>query len=473
MHRTALRWRHFILVATAFIAASRVGLAAPAASLRSSLFAAITRGDVVQVKRLLAKGVNPNAPSPEGQTPLILAAKLTRIEICAALLAKGADPYRVNADGWNALLIAWHNLHMRSKDDQDMLVRPERKLIHMMLKADAQRHKLPLIGAIEAEDLPAVLHLLASGTNPDEHDSYGWTALMWAAYQGNEDICKVLVAHSAHVNLQDQDGYSALILAASNATLPSHCYPPYLSYWLVDHTPVVEDLLEAGADPNLKDKHGITALANAGRSLRGLGFNHAMCMALIQYGARVDVPGYGGQSLLEIAAYGMDKRLVDILLRRRPTQSDKDAALASANRLHNETVLMDAEHQKEFHQARMEMVQRLLEAGADPRGKDRSGEPTLSLAISSVAYEKESGREIVRLLIAHGADVNARPGLEMTPLMRAIEAGDVEIVRYLLTQGAQVNATAIVHGRTMTALTLAHLRKLPEIIYVLEQAGAQ
>jgi ankyrin repeat protein len=59
----------------------------------------------------------------------------------------------------------------------------------------------------------------------------------------------------------------------------------------------------------------------------------------------------------------------------------------------------------------------------------------------------EGHLEIVKLLLEHGADVNAKTAYE-TALHLAAEKGHLEIVKFLLEHGADVNAkTAVVVRR--------------------------
>jgi ankyrin repeat protein len=76
-----------------------------------------------------------------------------------------------------------------------------------------------------------------------------------------------------------------------------------------------------------------------------------------------------------------------------------------------------------------ELVQALLEAGADPTGMP------LIMAIQC------GEREIVEMMIGAGADVNA-PFSHTTPLNRAISSSYPSIVELLLRAGAQVNQAA-------------------------------
>ena len=58
------------------------------------------------VMRLLTRGADPNAASPGGITPLIMAAGYGQSELVEALLHHGADPYADAGDGVTALWAA-------------------------------------------------------------------------------------------------------------------------------------------------------------------------------------------------------------------------------------------------------------------------------------------------------------------------------------------------------------------------------
>ncbi|KAJ1485167.1 ankyrin repeat-containing domain protein [Baffinella frigidus] len=71
---------------------------------------------------------------------------------------------------------------------------------------------------------------------------HSWTALHFAADKGHNEVVRVLVAMGAVVDAQDQLlAHSPLHLAANQGRLD-----------------VVKRLLDAGADPTLRNKHGVT-----------------------------------------------------------------------------------------------------------------------------------------------------------------------------------------------------------------------
>ena len=74
---------------------------------------------------------------------------------------------------------------------------------------------------------------------------------------------------------------------------------------------------------------------------------------------------------------------------------------------------------------------------------------------------------IVQILIANGATVNARDSNGRTPLMWASMQGQIEAVRVLLASGADVKATDA-HGKT--AADIANIRKHNDIAKLINKS---
>jgi hypothetical protein len=171
----------------------------------------------------------------------------------------------------------------------------------------------------------------------------------------------------------------------------------------------VERLAAAGADVNARDKHGRPALAAA------VGGDHtAVALALLGHGADPN---------------GADKEKMPPL---------SWAAIRSGWVKHRNVKLAEA----------------LLAAGADVNGRDKNGYTALHWAAN------RGSAALVRVLLDGGADVNAKTtekhNAGRTPLMLA--AG-VEVVRLLLAAGADVT-TADENGETAATLLTGAARKL-------------
>jgi hypothetical protein len=119
-------------------------------------------------------------------------------------------------------------------------------------------------------------------------------------------------------------------------------------------------------------------------------------------------------------------------------------------------------------------VQELLKKGADPNARDhgprerwwRYGKTPLCLAV------EHGHSEIVKLLIEHGADVNASCYIDSfeTPLHRAVVDDNIEIAKLLIQNGADVNARRSFDG--LTPLHLAALNGYSKMVRLLLENGA-
>jgi len=111
----------------------------------------------------------------------------------------------------------------------------------------------------------------------------------------------------------------------------------------------------------------------------------------------------------------------------------------------------------------LDLVKRLIEAGASVEARDRLGAKPLARAAAA------GEPEIVTLLLDHGAPIDAQSLDGSTALTQAAEAGRLPVVRLLVERGAQVNLT----GRTgITALSAAaYMGSLPIVQFLMEKGA--
>lgn len=110
----------------------------------------------------------------------------------------------------------------------------------------------------------------------------------------------------------------------------------------------------------------------------------------------------------------------------------------------------------------------LLKSGADPHGRDETGATLLMLAAHSGSVE------MVLVLLAAGAEVNAHDAAGWTPLAKAVfnadaKCGFPDVVQVLIAVGANLEA-AIGYG--VRPLMLAAGYGEAEIVDMLLQSGA-
>lgn len=106
----------------------------------------------------------------------------------------------------------------------------------------------------------------------------------------------------------------------------------------------------------------------------------------------------------------------------------------------------------------------LLKAGANVNTVHPPWQLTPLLAASEISFD------MVKLLVARGAQVNVNDRDGITPLMRAIVLRDLRMVKLLLDAGARINTT---DHRGHTALTHAILRSDADILKLLIARGAE
>jgi len=136
-----------------------------------------------------------NVVDKNGATALMWAIYYSDIDMVKLLLSKGADPYL-----------------------KGRIYLPESGAIYGgCMAVAAGQNKLEIIKyLIEELKIPVDDRELGSGNDED-----GWTALHWAAFNGNDDIIIYLIKRKAKINaLSDNDGdKTALHFAAQNGHL--------------------------------------------------------------------------------------------------------------------------------------------------------------------------------------------------------------------------------------------------------------
>ena len=108
------------------------------------------------------------------------------------------------------------------------------------------RQDLSIFQAAKRGDLEQVRRRLDSGSDVNDRDLAGITALNWSAMTGQEEICALLIAEGADVNERGNESRTSLHAAA-----------------FFGHYPVVRQLLDAGAEVNVLGTANDTPLDSA------------------------------------------------------------------------------------------------------------------------------------------------------------------------------------------------------------------
>lgn len=87
---------------------------------------AAAKGHAELARLLLARGAMPNAPAPDGTSPLMMAVRANSIPTVQLLLDAGADPGARNLSGQDAMDVARAHGHEQLADALDKLMRERR-----------------------------------------------------------------------------------------------------------------------------------------------------------------------------------------------------------------------------------------------------------------------------------------------------------------------------------------------------------
>lgn len=149
-----------------------------------------------------------------------------------------------------------------------------------------------MLRAVETGDVRTLALLIRAGLDVNEVGDGGWTPLMVAAFNGQEQAALMLIDAGATVNARDRSGYSPLHWAAMNGYVQAS-----------------EVLLRRGAYVNMQNNFGWTPLMHAA----GRG-HHQVVTVLLAHEAHPDLPDKEGWTPLHKAAVNGHVKAVEALL---------------------------------------------------------------------------------------------------------------------------------------------------------------
>jgi len=438
----------------------------------ASLHAAVVSGEVEEVRARLAR--EPDAVrrrgGPQQWEPLLFAcygrlprpeARERGLEMIRLLLAAGADPdtHFVSPDAWRLRFTALTGvmgqgemgqpehpqaeaaarlLLERGADPNDgqglydtCLAEDDTRWLELLhahgLRADApiRWHADPADAAKSGADRCATIFgyllaqaatsghvrrlrwLLEHGADPDARSIYdGRSCLQLARIRADDEAVALLRRHGAREEpLEGHDAFVAAVRSGARATAEAAlaAHPEYrdVADPLTDaaargDVAVVRLLLELGVDPDGEGRHGHRALHNACR-------HPELARLLLAHGADPRSRAYGGTAA-GWALHADDPRMARFFAEQ--SRSLLDAAMCG----------------------HVELARQLLAADAgciaerDPRGNG---------PLHLLCADPELGEPLVDLLLAHGADPEARNDEGETPAERLDRAGADEVADLL------------------------------------------
>ena len=239
--------------------------------------------------------------------------------------------------------------------------------------------------------LDSLTLLLDQGANVNATNRRGSTPLFWALH--DEAKVRRLVSRGAAIKVKQIEGrspvYQAAVIGNGNA--------------------VLRFLLDNGGDPNVSTLNGLTPLSAA--AARG---DTVAMRLLIDHGAAIDARNGAGATALMAAAGNGRTAAVQLLL-------DKSANADARTKL-GESALGNA-----AGAGNTATVKLLIDRGADVNSRNSRGYSPLMLAAGSDAMNAE----IVKMLLAKGADTSFSADYDETAHILASRRGRTEVTRLL------------------------------------------
>jgi ankyrin repeat protein len=427
---------------------------------------AVYRVDYELLDALIAKKAKVDVANEFGSTPLAEAAKLADARMVRTLLDAGARPDIPNQDGETALMLA---IKTGELPVVEMLIKAganvnARETFHnqtaLMWAAAAPKNAGEMVKLLVSKDAdvrPRALYSdWSSQITSEPRAQYrpvgGLTALLYAARGGCSECVEALISGGAGVNVPTPEGVTPLMIALDN-----------------DHNDVAKLLLDRGANPNVWDWWGRTAIYIAvdrkavalaparGGLFGGRGDRGSVVSQALRASLRPPVSSM--EIINTLLAAGVD--LNPQLNMHRPSRGGNSGRFVEEFLNTGCTPLLRATIAND-----VEAVRALLDKGASPNIIAMGLTPFLVAAgvgmggggtgfAASTSAGGAANMALMDLIIEHGADVNAQvTGTKtysmrisrapsstegMTALHVAAQRGRADVVRYLLEKGAKTD----------------------------------
>jgi ankyrin repeat protein len=424
------------------------------------LIGAASDGDKKAIQALLKDGTDVNARDWDDLTALIPAASSGHLDICKLLVKEGADVNAKDKDGITALMEASIMGHA--------------KIVEFLLESGAEleatsNSEVTALWLASGEGRIDVMKILLSkGADAANTRVDGITALMTASVGGHAEAVKLLLENGADATIADGEGVTPLMNAAENGTvavvklLTESTEDPVAYLNSVSntgftalivaaahgHLPVMEYLLDAGADVNVPHENGLTALMYAAAG------GHVDAMKMLMDKGKADIHARHsneGTAFME-AAMGGFLDAMQLLIDRGAAIDFVDAegvtplmAVASLGNLEAQSLIIENLKKKMNDQELKDHINLFADSGG-----------------SSVMFAASGGHaDCTKALMEYGADINAVAAATPEYLVK---------VKKQMEEGSYSEPDPHVNG--VTALHVAAQRGHLECVQVLIDAGA-
>lgn len=431
--------------------------------MRTAFFEALSAPNAATTIKALADiGANAAIPDNDSRLPLHIAADSAKADVVSALLGLTENPNAPDKDGWHPFHFACRNNTAdivklfiekpvtveaaNNKGDTALHLAAQRAdtgVAEYLLTTDAVHlvnavnldGRTPLHVTAAAKNTTLLLRLLNAGANINAHDNDGMTALHEAARTHNLLLARLLIKRGADVGKEGKPGTATPLHLAIRAGVTS--------------SSMVDLLIDNHADVNARDKNGCTPLMAA--TLCGA---DAVCKRLLENGADPSVRDNSGRNVLFFISPLLRGETLKLLI-------DAGADVNARETPTERTPLMASLQEHKTGLARL-----LIDMGADLDLKNNNGGSALLYAMR---YDHEP---IALLLLKKGADPkHAEKETGVSPLHMAAALGFTDCLKLILAKGADIEARDYM-GRTPLAYSLMNGLTSMDMLRELIKAGA-
>jgi ankyrin len=438
------------------------------------LLEAVERRDAAETRRLLDGAVDVNARDADGATALHWAVYWDEADLARRLLSLGA-----RADVPNDLGVT--PVSLASANGNAALVE---KLLGAGGTTSIPLGVPPIVLAARAGSADTVSVLVAHGADVNAREpGADQTALMWAVSEHHPDVVRVLLSHGADVQARTRTSKVHVnrggAIGSFERPVPDEVErggsTPLLFAARVGDLESARLLIDAGALVNDKQADGASALLVATHSGHG-----RVAELLLDRGANPNA-AEAGYTALHAAVLVGDRKLVAALLAHKASPNIRQTKGNPVRRTGEDLVLPNSlvgstPYYLAARFGEIEMMQMLIDAGADPAIRTADGTTPLMTA-AGVGWALPTNRrgvdmtskksawlgqeaeeaitlKAVQMALKFDQDVNASNSVGETALFGAVPKGFMHVIQLLVDRGARLDAQNR-RGRNLLSLTRA------------------